>query len=111
MMDAQTIKTFDGKHKNQQVRLAYHLDKKSVRIICRKPETGSEYLRKLITDGHIGLVDAVIYSSKIDAKVVALLRGMGLDRFLRSGVQPSGKVPARKSFKQLVENEESDTGS
>ena len=99
MMDAQTIKTFDGKHKDQQVRLAYHLDKKS------------EWYAKLITDGHIGLVDAVIYSSKTNAKVVALLRGVGLDKFLRSGVQPSGKVPARKSFKQLVDNEESDTGS
>lgn len=111
MTDAQKTKNFDGKHKNQQVRLTYDLEKKSVRVICRKPETGSEYLRKLITDGHIGLVDAVIYSVRIDSIVVALMRGIGLDRFLRAGIKTSTKVPARKSFKQIVDREESETGS
>jgi hypothetical protein len=112
MTDAQKIKIFDGKHKNQQVRLQYHLDKKSVRIVCRRPETGSEYLRKLITDGHIGLVDAVIYSVRLDSKVIALMRGIGLDKFLRAGIQ-STETPdrTRKSFRQIVDSEESETGS
>jgi hypothetical protein len=110
MTDAQKTRTFDGKHKNQQVRLGYHLDKKSVRIVCKKPETGSEYLRKLITDGHIGLVDAVIYSPRHDSKVIALMRGVGLDKFLRAGVPPSKKAAERrKSFSQIAE--ESETGS
>ena len=110
MTDTQKTRTFDGKHKNQQVRLGYHLDKKSVRIVCKKPETGSEYLRKLITDGHIGLVDAVIYSPRHDSKVIALMRGVGLDKFLRAGVQPTDKTAERrKSFSQLAE--ESETGS
>lgn len=111
MTDTHKTRTFDGKHKNQQVRLGYHLDKKSVRIVCKKPETGSEYLRKLITDGHIGLVDSVIYSPRHDSKVVALMRGAGLDKFLRAGVQPAGTTPPkRKSFSQIVDAKE-DTGS
>ena len=110
MTDTQKTRTFDGKHKNQQVRLGYHLDKKSVRIVCKKPETGSEYLRKLITDGHIGLVDSVIYSPRHDSKVIALMRGVGLDKFLRAGVQPTNDTPERrKSFSQIAE--ESETGS
>ena len=109
MTDAQKTKNFDGKHRNQQVKLNYDLEKKSVRVICRKPETGSEYLRKLITDGHIGLVDSVIYSVRNDSIVIALMRGIGLDKFLRAGIKPSAKVPARKSFSQIVDGEE--TGS
>ena len=113
MTDSEKTKTFDGKHRNQRVRLTYNLDKKSIRIICTKPETGSEYLRKLITDRHIGLVDAVIYSARADSKVVALMRGVGLDRFLRIGTETATATPAanqqKKSFSQLAT--ESETGS
>jgi hypothetical protein len=108
MTDAQKTKIFDGKHKNQQVRLSYDLEKKTVRLICRKTETGSEYLRKLITDGHIGLVDAVIYSVRRESKVVALMRGIGLDKFIRAGIPKAASVPSRKSFREIVDTE---TGS
>lgn len=110
MTDAEKTKTFDGKHKNQQVRLTYHLEKKTVRIVCKTAQTASEYLRKLITDRHIGLVDAVIYSARKDSKVVALMRGHGLDNFLRIGVGEEPSVDTqRKSFSQMAT--ESETGS
>ena len=108
MTDTQKTKIFDGKHKNQQVRLTYHLDKNVVRIICRKTETGSEYLRKLITDGHIGLVDAVIYSVRAKSTVVALMRGIGLDKFIRAGIPKAAKAKSRRSFTEIVDTE---TGS
>jgi len=111
MTDAQKTKIFDGKHKNQQVKLTYNLDKNSVRIICRKTETGSEYLRKLITGGHIGPVDAVIYSVRPESEVVALMRGIGLDKFIRAGIPKSTRVPSRRSFSEIIDTEESETGS
>ena len=111
MTDSEKTKTFDGKHKNQQVRLTYNLDKKSVRIVCKKAETAAEYLRKLITDRHIGHVDSVIYSVRKDSRVVALMRGHGLDRFLR--IAEPKETPAadtqRKSFSKIVTEKE--TGS
>ena len=111
MTDTQKTKTFDGKYKNQQVRLTYNLERKFVRIVCRNPDTGSEYLRKLITDRHIGLVDAVIYSARQDSKVVALMRGVGLDRFLRAAAaEPTpAEDTQRKSFSKIVSEKE--TGS
>ena len=110
MTDTQKAKNFDGKYKNQKVRVSYDLEKKTVRVICREPNTGSAYVRNLITAGHVGLVDAVIYSSRPDSRVVALMRGTGLDSFLRAGLTKAEKVPTRKSFRELINNEE-DTGS
>ena len=110
MMDAQKTKNFDGKYQNQQVRVTYNLEKKTVRVICRKPDTGSAYVRKLITAGHLDLVDAVIYSTRLDSKVVALMRGAGLDNFLRAGLTKAERVPSRKSFREII-NKEEDTGS
>jgi hypothetical protein len=112
MSDSAKTKTFDGKHKRQQVRLMYNLDKKSVRIVCKLPETGSEYIRKLITDRHLGLVDAVIYSARYDSKVVALMRGPGLDNFLRLSTKPKNSdvaIKNRKSFSEMATD--SETGS
>ncbi len=111
MTDSEKTKTFDGRHKNQQVRVTYHLEKQSVRIICRKAETASDYLRKLITDRHIGRVDAVIYSARKDSRVVALMRGVGLDKFLRitEPESPAAAAQQRKSFSRIVSEKE--TGS
>ncbi len=111
MTDTPKTKTFDGKHKNQQVRLTYNLEKKSVRVVCKTPATASEYVRKLITDRHIGLVDAVIYSARKDSKIIALMRGVGLDKFLRvtEPKSPAAEAQQRKSFSQIAN--ESETGS
>lgn len=111
MTDTQKTKNFDGKFRNQQVRVTYNLEKNTVRIVCRQPDTGSAYVRNLITGGHVGPVDAVIYSVRPDSRVVALMRGNGLDSFLRAGLTKAEKVPARKSFRDIIEKEESDTGS
>jgi len=110
MTDAQKTKNFNGKYKNQKVRVTYNLEKQTVRVVCRQPNTGSAYVRNLITAGHVGPIDAVIYSSRIDSRVVALMRGNGLDAFLRSGLTKAEKVPTRKSFREIIKNEE-DTGS
>ena len=112
MTDTQKTKNFDGKYKNQQVRVTYDLEKQTVRIICRKPDTGSGYVRSLITAGHVGPIDAVVYSARTDSKVVALMRGNGLDAFLRAGLTKAEKVPSRKSFREIIkQEEESETGS
>lgn len=105
-------KTFDGKQKNQRVRVKYNLDRECVRLICKKPETGAEYLRRLITDQMVGRIDAVIYSSRQDSKVVWLLRGDSLDKFLRTQEEIPQPDNQRKSFTQIAsEAESSDTGS
>ena len=110
MSDAEKTRIFDGKHNNQQVRLRYNLEKASVRIICTDPENGSDYLRQLITGGHIGLIDSVLYSATRNSRVVALIRGNNLDQFLRSGTQPTpSKTIKKKSFSQMAS--ESETGS
>ena len=112
MNEAVKTKTFDGRHKNHRIRLTYNLNKNVVRIICAKPELGSEYLSKLILEKKIGLVDSVIYSAKQDSVVVALLRGIGLDKFLRAGTKkPQSKkaVSAKKSFSDMANDKE--TGS
>ncbi len=112
MNEAVKTKTFDGRHKNHRIRLTYNLNKNVVRIICAKPELGSEYLSKLILEKKIGLVDSVIYSAKQDSVVVALLRGIGLDKFLRAGIKkPRTKrtVSSKKSFSDMAN--ESEVGS
>lgn len=112
MNEAVKTKTFDGRHKNHRIRLTYNLNKNVVRIICAKPESGSNYLSKLILEKKIGLVDSVIYSAKSDSKVVALMRGAGLDSFLRAGTKkPETKQPksSKKTFSDMAT--ESETGS
>jgi len=109
MNETAKTKTFDGRHKNYRIRLAYNLHKHVVRIICAKPEFGSEYLSKLILEKKIGLVDSVIYSAKQDSKVVALMRGIGLDRFLRTGIkkpQTKKAVSPKKSFSDMANERE-----
>ena len=111
MAEQVKTKTFDGRHKNHRVRLTYRDDKHSIRIVCSKPEVGADYLRKLITSNKIGHVDAVIFSTRRDSKVVALMRGNGLDTFLRSGMEDTKPlvVESKKSFSELAEEQE--TGS
>lgn len=113
MNEAVKTKTFDGRHKNHRIRLTYNLNKSVVRIICAKPELGSEYLSKLILEKKIGLVDSVIYSVKQDSVVVALMRGIGLDKFLRAGIKkPQAKrASPKKSFSDMASESESETGS
>ena len=103
------IRNFDGKLDNQRVRLRYNLEKHSVRIICTNHDTGSEYLRQLIIGKYIGEVDSVIWSKRVDSKVVALMRGNGLDKFLRGAPKAEQPQEGRKSFSQIAS--ESETGS
>lgn len=104
-------KTFDGRHQNHKVRLTYRFDKNSIRIICSKPEIGADYLRKLIVSKKIGLVDSVIFSTRPNSKVVALMRGTGLDSFLRAGTSEETKkeAPIKKTFSAIAAEKE--TGS
>ena len=112
MNEIAKTKTFDGRHKNHRIRLTYNLNKNVVRIICAKPEIGSKYLSKLILEKKIGLVDSVIYSARQDSRVVALIRGIGLDKFLRAGTKKTERkqtVSSKKSFSDMAS--ESEAGS
>jgi hypothetical protein len=99
----QKIKVFDTKISKRQVRLRYNAVKKSVRIVCKNSDDGAVHLRNLITNGNVGLIDAVIYSARHDSKIISLIRGATLDKFLRSGTKEAASTTARKkTFSQIA---------
>lgn len=97
------IKTFDTRISRYKVRLSYNVGKKVVRIVCKKPEIGAEYLSNLIVEKKVGPIDSVIYSRDVNSTVVGLIRGSELDRFLRLGQRKIDGTPTRKSFSELAD--------
>ena len=98
-------KTFEGRHRNRKVKVIYRLDKHSVRIVCSDADVSADYIRSLIVAKKIGLIDSVLYSRKATSKVVGLIRGPELDRFLRRGQKDEPKK-AQKTFSDIAaENE------
>lgn len=98
-----TTKTFNSsKFLNHKVRLKYDLEGHVVRLVCSKKDIAAAYLTKLIVDKKIGSVDSVIYSPARNSRVVHLLRGEYLNRFLRAGQQYALPKP-KKRFSELAD--------
>lgn len=85
-----------------QIQLAYNSEKHVVRIVCETYEIAAKYLAKIIVDKKIGAVDTVVYSETLDSKVLALIRGVHLRKFLRYGDRDV-TVNKKKSFSELAE--------
>lgn len=90
------------KFKNRKIRVFYNEEKSSARVVCSSPELASQFLSKLIVERQIGGIDSIIYSSAHNSKVVVLVRGNEIDKFLRIG-QPRTAPPKRKFTEFLDE--------
>lgn len=96
-------KKFDAsKFLSYKIQVRYDQDRHVVRIVCVNREVSSKYLSRLIVEKKIGSVDTVIYSSAKNSKIVALLRGESLNRFLRIGQQHPLPKP-KKTFSELAD--------
>jgi len=97
-----TKKFESAKFLNHKVQVRCDVDRHIVRIICSKQEIASRYLARLIVEKKIGSVDTVIYSAAKNSRVVALLRGESLNRFLRAGQKHPLPKP-KKKFSELAD--------
>lgn len=88
------VKKFSGKVGNRIVRLRYDVDTCTVRAVCKTPEYASQYLAKMIVEGNIGSIDAIIYSKSNRSKIVHMIKGDSIASFLRDSIvedKPKGK--------------------